>query len=282
MKIYFTNGSLKGKDFELIEDEINIGREVDNDIILETDGVSRYHAKLFRQIDGGWLLEDMDSMNGSKVNGKIIDDEKLLNEGDLIGVGDQEMRLGEDKTKPKPKTKTKAKPDDIPIIQTIEEPVKEKDEEAVIEKAVDNKNIVQTVKKIVFEPMPKKAGKKAKAAEKSSGPKSILETVKLKTTDNKTQAKPEKKPQITAEALSENETNIFGEQKEKSSSVKKKSAQGAAKKHILNFMFYVFLLMAVVVFVFIFLDSNKETKKNKHCPHKYKCENTPDLILCQK
>jgi len=253
MKIYFLNGEHKDAEFELEGDEVGLGREVDNDIIVETDGVSRYHAKLFRQIDGSWLLEDMDSMNGCKVNDKLIDDEKLLKEGDVINIGEQNLRFGEAKAK----KKSKAKTGKTPIIETVKESTKK----PIIEKASDDSSATPTVKKIVFQPMPKKPKKPPSPGEKGKEPQAILETVKPKAAEEKPKASPAKKPEITAKELSENVSNIFGEQNNDSNSEKKKSTPESARKHVFNVLFYLMLLLVVVVFVIWFLNSNKEVKK---------------------
>jgi len=253
MKIYFLNGVHKDAEFELEGDEIGLGREVDNDIIVETDGVSRYHAKLFRQIDGSWLLEDMDSTNGCKVNNKLIDDEKLLKEGDLINIGEQDLRFGEAKAK----KKSKAKTGEAPIIKTVKESTKK----PIIEKASADSSATPTVKKIVFQPMPKKTKKSPAPEKKGKEPQAILETVKPKAAEEKPKAVLAKKPEITAKELSENVSNIFGEQNNDSNSEKKKLTTESARKHVFNVLFYLMLLLVVVVFVIWFLNSNKEVKK---------------------
>ena len=220
MKISFLNGLRKGEQVKLSDKEISLGREVDNDVIIVTDGVSRYHAKILKQSDGKWLLKDLGSTNGCKVNKKLIEGEALFDEGDVIAIGDQNFSVdaGEAKT---------------PITE-VKEPVKE-----------SKKNSTRTVKKIVFEPMPKKTEKKKTA------PKPIVEAVKPK-------AKPD--PELTAKELSTNADNIFGEQNSTSKADKKKSAP-VARKHIFNILFYIMLLLGVVVFVLFFLKSNQEVKK---------------------
>lgn len=224
MKICFLNGVRNGELVELSGEEISLGREVDNDIIIETEGVSRYHAKLFKKSDGTWILEDLDSTNGCKVNKNLIDGEQLLKAGDIINIGDQDFRMDEGKSK------SEAKSTASPVIQTVKEPVR------------------QTVKKIVFQPISKKTEK---------APKVLIETVKSKTVAEKTKAEPQKSPTVTAKELSENVDNIFGEQKN-NSKTDKKSKEPVARKHIFNAMFYLMLLLGVVVFVFLFLNSNKE------------------------
>jgi len=100
MKISFLNGLRKGEQVKLSDKEISLGREVDNDVIIVTDGVSRYHAKILKQSDGKWLLKDLGSTNGCKVNKKLIEGEALFDEGDVIAIGDQNFSVdaGEAKT----------------------------------------------------------------------------------------------------------------------------------------------------------------------------------------
>ncbi len=97
MKIYFLNGSEAGSSLELDRDSLKLGRELDNDISLSTGGVSRYHAVLQRTDKGIWMVSDVGSTNGTKINGKQIDLPTQLEEGDVISLGDQNIRFGEKK-----------------------------------------------------------------------------------------------------------------------------------------------------------------------------------------
>jgi len=253
MKIHFTNGLLNGEQIELFGKEMSIGRETDNNIIIEADGLSRYHAKLIKQADGNWLLKDLGSTNGCKVNKKLIKEERLLKEGDVVALGDQNFRVGEGKTK------TEVKPSPIPIIQSVKETEKKSNVAPIIEVAIpDKKDETPTVKKIVFEPIPKKTEKTPGTASKSSGPKPIIEIVKPEAVVEKTEA--EKSPLMTAKELSESAGNIFGAQ-DKASNAAQKDFVPIAKKHLFNIMFYLILLVGVAVFVFWFLSSNKDKEK---------------------
>ncbi len=97
MKIYFLNGTEAGSSLELDRDSLKLGRELDNDISLSTGGVSRYHAVLQRTDNGIWMVSDVGSTNGTKINGKQIDYPTQLEEGDVISLGDQNIRFGEKK-----------------------------------------------------------------------------------------------------------------------------------------------------------------------------------------
>ena len=94
MKIHFTNGLLNGEQIELFGKEMSIGRETDNNIVIEADGLSRHHAKLIKQTDGNWLLKDLGSTNGCRVNEELIEGERLLENGDIVALGDQNFRVG--------------------------------------------------------------------------------------------------------------------------------------------------------------------------------------------
>ena len=66
---------------------IRIGRQLDNDIALTRDlDVSRHHAELHRNRDGSFEIIDLDTHNGTYVNGKRIS-RKMLTEQDIISIG---------------------------------------------------------------------------------------------------------------------------------------------------------------------------------------------------
>jgi hypothetical protein len=73
---------------------VRLGRGVDNDVVLASSHVSRYHAQL-RWIESSWLAYDLDSTNGT-----WLDDEKLLagdgralRAGSRLRLGDQELEV---------------------------------------------------------------------------------------------------------------------------------------------------------------------------------------------
>jgi len=54
----------------LLKPETRLGAEADNDLILSDQYISKYHARL--RWDGAiWWIEDLDSSNGTTVDGKI-------------------------------------------------------------------------------------------------------------------------------------------------------------------------------------------------------------------
>ncbi len=92
MKICYLNGADAGKTVDLSPSGLSIGRETDNSIQLLVGGVSRYHAKIERKNDQ-WVLQDLGSTNGTKVNGTVISAPVILKDRDMIIIGDQHFRV---------------------------------------------------------------------------------------------------------------------------------------------------------------------------------------------
>ena len=76
---------------ELDQDLIAIGRDMDNDIVINNLSVSRCHA-IIQIRDGEIFVKDMASANGTFVNGQKIDESKLK-DGDLMLVGKHILKL---------------------------------------------------------------------------------------------------------------------------------------------------------------------------------------------
>jgi predicted component of type VI protein secretion system len=78
------------EEFPLAEQRISIGRDETNAVCLGDKSVSRHHATL-KRVFRGFLLEDEQSTNGTRVNGKLIT-KQFLNHGDLIEIGKYHLR----------------------------------------------------------------------------------------------------------------------------------------------------------------------------------------------
>jgi hypothetical protein len=106
-KLHILSGILEGKVIDLIEERITVGRALDNMIRLEDGTVSHHHAMLVQ--DGAdYKIRDLNSTNGTRVNGMRIVEVKLHN-GDQIRIGSVEMRFESDVKKasqPLPPTQT--------------------------------------------------------------------------------------------------------------------------------------------------------------------------------
>jgi FHA domain-containing protein/uncharacterized protein DUF1707 len=78
----------------LPERKVTLGRSRDCDCVLAEPSVSRRHAELRRE-GGRWLLRDLGSRNGTRVNGVRLLDEAEVCPGDRVSFGDARFRLGE-------------------------------------------------------------------------------------------------------------------------------------------------------------------------------------------
>jgi len=65
--------------------EILVGRSEECDIVLPARAVSRRHAQIV-QTDGGYLLRDLGSKNGTFVNGQEVEGDYALKDGDEIEI----------------------------------------------------------------------------------------------------------------------------------------------------------------------------------------------------
>ncbi len=80
-------GPNPGKSFELTKNELYIGRDINNDIVINDSEISRKHARLILQA-GGYVLEDLGSTNGSFVNGQRLMGPHVLRPGEVVMLGE--------------------------------------------------------------------------------------------------------------------------------------------------------------------------------------------------
>lgn len=76
--------------FDLGQTSVNMGRGVENSIVLAGPKVSRLHAQL-NWLDSGWEVVDLHSTNGTFVNGERVERNCVL-PGDTIQIGDCLLR----------------------------------------------------------------------------------------------------------------------------------------------------------------------------------------------
>ena len=80
-------GALKGKRLPVRAPVVNIGRADYNDIVLPEASVSTAHAKLQRR-EGVWVISDLESTNGTTVDGEPVKGEFPLSPGATIRFGE--------------------------------------------------------------------------------------------------------------------------------------------------------------------------------------------------
>lgn len=84
-------GLLHGRAFDLAASNL-VGRSPENGVSLRDSTVSAYHARLTFQ-GGQWLLDDLGSRNGTRVNAIPLDGPMVVTYGDVIAVGSVSLRL---------------------------------------------------------------------------------------------------------------------------------------------------------------------------------------------
>jgi len=81
-------GPTPGATFTLEGDQLNIGRDSSNEIVINDAEVSRRHARLTFQ-GGKYVLEDLGSTNGTFVNGQRLAGPRVLKAGEVVSFGEQ-------------------------------------------------------------------------------------------------------------------------------------------------------------------------------------------------
>ncbi len=82
---------LDGRRFPLVEG-LTAGRGPDNGVLLVDASVSTHHA-VFHKVGEGWMVKDLNSTNGTWINGIRIQGKAPLAEGDSLRFGVVELRL---------------------------------------------------------------------------------------------------------------------------------------------------------------------------------------------
>jgi pSer/pThr/pTyr-binding forkhead associated (FHA) protein len=80
------NGEMAGKNFLLDRPLLTIGRGFESDVIINDTSISRRHAQIVRQVNGDYV-QDLASRNGTKVNDELLEAPRLLQQGDIVCLG---------------------------------------------------------------------------------------------------------------------------------------------------------------------------------------------------
>lgn len=90
----------------LVDSRYAIGRDKSNDIVIDEEGISNFHAELRVEEDDRVFITDAGSINGTFVNDKQIKARTQLRAGDVIRLNKSELHLVD------PKEQLKAQPED--------------------------------------------------------------------------------------------------------------------------------------------------------------------------
>jgi pSer/pThr/pTyr-binding forkhead associated (FHA) protein len=80
-----SGGGRSGETFQIVGEQMRIGRSPDAEVFLDDVTVSRNHALLVRRRDGPYI-DDLGSLNGTYVNRRRIESHKLV-DGDELQIG---------------------------------------------------------------------------------------------------------------------------------------------------------------------------------------------------
>ena len=87
-QLIMRSGPTPGAAFTLEGDQLTIGRDSTNEIVINDAEVSRHHARLTFQ-GGKYVLEDLGSTNGTFVNGQRLSGPRVLKAGEVVSFGEQ-------------------------------------------------------------------------------------------------------------------------------------------------------------------------------------------------
>jgi pSer/pThr/pTyr-binding forkhead associated (FHA) protein len=87
--LMFENGQIP------IVSKISIGRSTDNDVVIDSKLASRHHA-VIQKIKDDYFLKDLESTNGTLLNGQQIPKDKYVKLGhsDTITIGKTNLTIG--------------------------------------------------------------------------------------------------------------------------------------------------------------------------------------------
>src|SRR5436190_23048827 len=91
----FLNGERAGQQLPLPDARAVLGRHPECDIVLDQGAVSRQHAQI-SHVNGEYYIEDLQSRNGTWVNGQAIQATQQLRDGDEVKICDLAMTFHRD------------------------------------------------------------------------------------------------------------------------------------------------------------------------------------------
>jgi pSer/pThr/pTyr-binding forkhead associated (FHA) protein len=92
-RLVITSGSKEGLEIDLPDEQLTIGRSSESGLVIRDDYTSTHHARLLKWADG-WVVQDLDSTNGTFLEGVrvVIPTRVPLNTPIKIGTTSFELR----------------------------------------------------------------------------------------------------------------------------------------------------------------------------------------------
>ena len=91
-RLFILSGDHIGQTHDLTG-SCNLGRGKEADVVIGGKSVSRLHARLEEDPGGRWVLSDLGSSNGTRVEGQRLNGPCALMDGETFKLGDVELRL---------------------------------------------------------------------------------------------------------------------------------------------------------------------------------------------
>jgi hypothetical protein len=91
-KLVVTAGEKVGTEIALSGRQLTIGRAGDSDLVVDDEYTSTHHAKLV-YINGEWLVQDLDSTNGTLLDGKKVTTTSVVPMNTQVRVGQTSFEL---------------------------------------------------------------------------------------------------------------------------------------------------------------------------------------------
>ena len=91
-KLVVTAGEKVGTEIALSGRQLTIGRAGDSDLVVDDEFTSTHHAKLVF-INGEWLVQDLDSTNGTLLDGKKVTTTSVVPMNTQVRVGQTSFEL---------------------------------------------------------------------------------------------------------------------------------------------------------------------------------------------
>lgn len=88
------------REFEIVDNEVHVGRELDNTLRLPDPSISRHHCVL-RKVGGGYEIQDLQSSNGVLVNGNRVQ-ASPLRDGDRVTLGQVQLTFQDPRAEASP------------------------------------------------------------------------------------------------------------------------------------------------------------------------------------
>lgn len=92
-RLHVDQGKGRQQEFELTGDVLSVGRAADSTILIDDDYASTRHAQIHLDQQGRWIVNDLQSTNGTWVNGTRISEPTIITTADVVRIGRTQLRL---------------------------------------------------------------------------------------------------------------------------------------------------------------------------------------------